>query len=242
MRKPDTKTRLAAISKDTLRDLPAYGLDEAAHYLALPAATLRSWVRGRHYPTTAGKKWFRPPIALPDATLPQLSFNNLVEAHVLSALRREQRVPLPAIRKALDSLSARTATPRPLIDGQFATDGAALFVDDVCGLIDASADGQLVLREVLEAHLRRIDRDRQGFPERLYPFTRPADWQAPKSIVIDPRISFGRPVLRGTRIPTAAIAERYKAGDSIDELVADYGRTRTEIEEAIRCEFPREAA
>lgn len=242
MKKPDSKPLLRVTSRDAVRDLPAYGLDEAAHYLALSSATLRSWVRGRHYPTAAGKKCFRPPIALPDPALPQLSFNNLVEAHVLSALRREHRVPLPAIRKALDFLSARTATPHPLIEREFATDGAALFVEDVCGMIDASAEGQLVLRKVLQAHLRRIERDPEGLPSRLYPFTRPGDWQAPKSIVIDPRISFGRPVLRGTRIPTAAIAERYKAGDSIDELVADYGRTRTEIEEAIRCEFPREAA
>ena len=33
-----------------LRDQPAYGLAEAARYLKLPAATLRSWVIGRTYP------------------------------------------------------------------------------------------------------------------------------------------------------------------------------------------------
>lgn len=32
----------------------AYGIAEAAHYLALPAATLRTWVRGRSYGTAEG--------------------------------------------------------------------------------------------------------------------------------------------------------------------------------------------
>ena len=43
-------------------------------------------------------------------------------------------------------------------------------------------------------------------------------------------------------IATAVIAERYKAGESVDQLAEDYGRNRLEIEEAIRCELPLEAA
>lgn len=64
----------------------------------------------------------------------------------------------------------------------------------------------------------------------------------PKTIVIDPQVSFGRPVLAGTGIPTAVIAERYIAGESVDDLADDYGRRRLEIEEAIRCELSLEAA
>jgi uncharacterized protein (DUF433 family) len=61
-------------------------------------------------------------------------------------------------------------------------------------------------------------------------------------VVIDPHISYGRPVLVGTGIPTAVVAERYKAGEPIDELAEDYGRSRKEIEEAIRCELWLDAA
>ncbi len=52
----------------------------------------------------------------------------------------------------------------------------------------------------------------------------------------------GRPVLAGRGIPTIVIAQRYKAGESIDSLVEDYGCERAEIEEAIRCELHLEAA
>ena len=74
------------------------------------------------------------------------------------------------------------------------------------------------------------------------PFTRKRTLDEPKVIVIDPRLSFGRPVLAGTCIPTAIIAERYKAGESVDDLADDYGRKRLEIEEAIRCELAERAA
>jgi uncharacterized protein (DUF433 family) len=46
----------------------------------------------------------------------------------------------------------------------------------------------------------------------------------------------------GTGIPTAVVAERYKAGETIDELAQDYGYQRLGIEEAIRCELQVHAA
>jgi uncharacterized protein (DUF433 family) len=49
-------------------------------------------------------------------------------------------------------------------------------------------------------------------------------------------------VLAGTGIPTAIIAERYKAGEEIGALADDYGRPTLEIEEAIRCELYTRAA
>jgi len=63
----------------------------------------------------------------------------------------------------------------------------------------------------------------------------------PRYVLIDPYVAFGRPVLTGTGIPTAVIADRYKAGESIDELAEDYGQDRFHIEEAIRCELAEAA-
>jgi hypothetical protein len=70
------------------REMAAYSIGEAAHYLRIPVATLRSWVRGRFYPTEHGRRFFKPLIELPDPNLGSLSFVNLVEAHVLDAIRR----------------------------------------------------------------------------------------------------------------------------------------------------------
>jgi uncharacterized protein (DUF433 family) len=39
-------------------------------------------------------------------------------------------------------------------------------------------------------------------------------------IVIDPRVAFGRPVLTGRSVPTAILADCFKAGVSIEALVS----------------------
>ena len=75
----------SANKKPDLREMPAYGINEAAHYLGIPKATLRSWVLGRPYLTATGRRFFKPIIDLPDREQRLLSFVNLVEAHVLDA-------------------------------------------------------------------------------------------------------------------------------------------------------------
>jgi uncharacterized protein (DUF433 family) len=219
------------------RRLSAYPLAEAAHYLRIPLATLRSWIYGRYYPTKAGKSRFRPLIHLPDSKPPALSFINLVEAHVLDALRREDNIPLYKVRLALDYVSREVDSLHPLAEHAFQTDGVDLFVSRFGKLISASEAGQLAMKEIITAHLRRVEHDDAGMASRLYPFTRKRQLDEPKVVVIDPYISFGRPVLAGTGITTNIIAERYKAGESIDELAQDYGCDRFQVEEAVRCEL-----
>jgi len=219
------------------RELPAYGIAEASHYLRIPLATLRSWIRGRYYPTEAGQKHFKPVIMLPDREMPALSFVNLVEAHVLDAIRREYRVPLPNVRSALDYVQRQFGSKHPLAEQKFETDGVNLFVSRFGTLISASESGQLAIRELIRAHLRRIEHDASGLASRLYPFTREGDLEQPKIVVIDPLISFGRPTIAGTAVSTSIVAERYKAGDSIDALAEDYGCQRAQVEEAVRCEL-----
>jgi uncharacterized protein (DUF433 family) len=210
-------------------DRPAYTVGEAARYVGIPAATLRYWVMGRHEP---------PIIHTPNGGF--LSFTNLVEAHVLSALRRD-RMSLQAIRRAVDLLRSRFHSEHPLADDTLMTDGLDLFIEQYGHLVNASRDGQLAMRQLLELHLRRLERVSRVVV-RLYPFTRNRGPNEPRQVVIDPNLQFGRPVLVGSGIPTAIIAERFKAGESIGELVEDYGRPADEIQEAIRCELYLERA
>ena len=225
-----------------LRDIPAYGLSEASHYLGIPKATLRSWVLGRHYPIETGKQFFRPIIELPDKEKPLLSFVNLVESHVLEAIRQRHGIKFWRVRGAVEYIERHLDSRHPLVEQRFVTDGADLFVEQFGRLVNISREGQLAIKELIQTYLRRIERDSAGFPIRLYPFTRERKPDEPKTIVIDPYISFGRPVLAGTGIATTIIAQRYKAGESIEELVEDYGRTTSDIQEAIRYELWLNAA
>jgi len=225
------------VRNQDVRELPAYGVAEAAHYLLVPRATLRSWVAGMSYGSDGERRFFKPVIQ-PAAKLPvALSFINLIEAHVLAAIRRRHRVDMPAVRRTIDFLKKEFGSPHPLADHKFETDGVNLFISHYGDFISVSQGGQLAVRDLLKAHLRRIDRDDKGFPLRLYPFTRVDETEQPKNIVIDPFISFGKAVITGTGISTNIVAERFKAGESADELASDYCCAREKIEEAIRCEL-----
>ncbi len=196
-------------------------------------------MRGRRYPLRRSDRpgLFRPVIAFPDESKALMSFTNLVEAHVLDAIRREHGVRLKEVREAIRYMQGRMQVEHPLAFRGMATDGHHIFVRHYAQLINVSREGQLAMTEILDAYLRRVDWDEAGFAARLYPFTRKRELEEPKAIVIDPEVSFGKPVLVGTGVPTATVAERYKAGESVEELAADYDLKRDHIEEAIRCEL-----
>lgn len=215
------------------RALPAYTISEAAHYLSVPAATIRYWSLGRDS--------YKPLIEAAAQSPTLLSFLNLAELHVLAAIRRKHGVKMRSIREAIRYLGKNAKRPadkrHPLIGRDLETDGLDLFAEQYGQLVNISRAGQTAMREVISAALRRIDRDPQGIPIKLYPFTRAAMDDAPAMVVIDPALSAGRPVIAGTGLATQAIAERYKAGESVRELARDYERRDAEIEEAIRCEL-----
>ncbi len=218
---------------DDLRELPAYTISEAAHYLTVPAATVRYW--------SVGQGDYEPLIVVPKRSPTLLSFLNLTELHVLAAIRRKHVVAMPKVRKGIDYLVENILDVpdrrHPLISCQLETNGLDLFVERYGQLINISQGGQMAMREVISAALHRIARDPKGVPIKLYPFTRTAMEDAPAMVVIDPGLSAGRPVIAGTGIATQVIAERCKAGESVSQLAEDYERAEAEIEEALRCEL-----
>jgi len=207
----------------------------------MPSVTLRSWVRGRSYLAAGELKRSSILIHLDEPRGEYLSFINLVEAHVLAAMRRRHGVKLPKVRRALDYVREQLKSPRPLVDEIFQTDGLDLFVERYGDMINVSRTGQKAMRELITAYLRRIERDSTGMPVKLYPFTRDSKSSLspkddPRVIVMNPTISFGKPVIVETGIPVSAVYERYIAGDSVAELADDFHLKMSAIEEAIRCE------
>ena len=217
------------------REIPSYSSSEAAHYLRIPENTIRSWIYGRGYATSRGRRRTSPVVAPADAER-GLSFINLLELHVLGAIRRQHHVDMKNVRAATEFLKDRFGSEHPLVDEVMDTDGKHLFVRKYGSLINASQQGQGAMEAVLDAHLKRIERDERGLAIRLFPFTRKGI-DAPRIVAIDPLVAFGRPVIVGSRIPTSDIADRFRAGESPADLAYDYGRPQAEIEEAIRCEL-----
>jgi uncharacterized protein (DUF433 family) len=108
--------------------------------------------------------------------------------------------------------------------------------------VDVTQRGQLqIITADFQANLRRIRRDSHQVPTKLFPFTRTTGEDS-MVVEMDPTIAFGRPVIRGSATPTAVLADRFKAGDSIEVLAEDLDLSGDLIQDAIRCELMRDAA
>jgi uncharacterized protein (DUF433 family) len=206
-----------------------------------------SLIVGRTYPIESGKQFLKPLVQLEkqEGKTALLSFTNLIEAHVLSAMRRVHGIPLPRVRQALEYATKSLEVEHPLANKQFHTDGINLFVQELGALVNTSSK-QTAIREVLDVHLQRVERNKEGIAERLFPFTRPEykidDLRdSPRIIVIDPRISFGRPTVVELGIPVETLVSRYRAGEPIQELADDYDCKVELVEEAIRCALQKAA-
>lgn len=107
------------------------------------------------------------------------------------------------------------------------TDGTAVGVTSTCGEAACDRSGRGARRSPCTGQrphranvprtrgrepLARIDRDEEGVASRLFPFVRGTEGE-PKVILMDPKLSFGKPVIVETGIPVSVI-------------VADTGRGR----------------
>lgn len=205
----------------------AYGVSEAAAYLKVPYTTLRYWLTGFKR---------RPAVVVPVETDPlRLSFLNLLECHVLAGMRKLYDLKLPKVRTALVRVGEKIGKPHPLVTQAFLTDRRDLFIEEMGKIINVSkSQGQLGF-DFYNKFLERVVTGPAG-TIRFFPFVVGPSPKEPKTIEINPFVSFGKPVISGTGISTAIIASRFNARESVRDLAKEYGCTPEQIEEAIRWE------
>jgi uncharacterized protein (DUF433 family) len=214
-------------------ELPMYGLSEAALYLRVPLKTLEYWTIG------TGKN--KPLIKAAGQHPRSLSFMNLLECHMLAAMRSLYDLRIAKIRKAVAHLNATSQFLHPLIEQPLYTNRIDILIKELDAMLNISRGGQFVMPEIVGVHLERIERDPDGL-FKFFPFVRERRATEPKFIVINPRVGFGKPVIAGTGISTAVIASRFNARESIPDLAKEYGLDERQVEEAIRWETRAVAA
>jgi uncharacterized protein (DUF433 family) len=213
---------------------PRYSLADAARILLVPKATLRTWSVGW---SRAKSRRAQPSVIQPDGGQTEstcLSFFNLVEAGFLNAYR-EAGAPMQRVRAALDYCRSHLEIARPLLTERFRIDGRDLVLEFDRRLLNASASGQLIWPEAVDRWLREIDYDRLG-PFQVWIAGRE------KSILVNPRVGFGYPVLATCGVRTEEVLERFLADERPEEIAEDFGAKVEEVLEAIRWETTRLAA
>jgi len=219
------RARLSIANRDLdRREIPAYGIIEVADYLRVPRQTVEYWVAGGDSPLVRAFS----------ISPPRFTFMNLLEFHILTAMRWKG-LKMEKVRRALEYSGRQWPSKHPLLDQLFQTDGIDLFVSKLPDeIINVSKQGQLGFKGILEAFLQRIDFDPAGIAAKFFPFVEEKKAGEPKMIEINPSVAFGRPVIAGTGITADVVAGRFAARESVAELAEEYGRPPGEIEEAIR--------
>jgi len=214
---------------------PTYTATEAARYTDFSPQSVARWRAGYAYPTQKGPRRSGPLTGGRPHGL--LTFNELLEVAVVAAARRAD-VPMRSIRRAITAAREVYGIDRPLVTMTLMHDGKDIFIReieraDTSRYVNLSRHGQVAWEHVRDV-LRDIEFEEDA-AVRWYPDGRDTP------IVIDPRVSFGRPYVVRKGVSTDAIRSRFLARESIDDIVDDFDLTEAEVEAALRFELPAAA-
>lgn len=210
---------------DSLLGVGLFSIGDTSRLTGVNGPRIRRWLLGYRYRTALEvkqhKALWRPEVPTMNGTT-ALSFNDLLEIRLVGAFRG-LGFSIQKIRRAISELSKIAETAYPFSQQKVVTDGVYLFAQlkDEEGkplFYDLSDRRNYAFPDVIYPMLRKgLFYDQAGRVTRWYP-----DPDRNQAIVVDPAISFGRPVIDGTRINVAVLAYAYKAERSFDRVAEWY--------------------
>lgn len=172
----------------------------------------------------------------------ELSYLQLIEVAVVAAMRKGG-IKLSEIRATREYMRNKYQSEYPFAEYRFRHDGRTLFLSekDVPGakgrrgflIRPGLHGGQLAWPSVI-GRLKEFEYERRKIVVRWHVAG------ARSSVVIDPRIAYGAPHVRGTA--TWIIKGRWEAGQTTEAIADDFGLKDQEVSDAIRFERVDSAA
>ena len=211
------------------RELPFYTQTDTADASGVPRSTLRSWLKPPHGLFFQGQGIDRPLIQGPEGVEGRLSFFNLIEAFAVGSLRNVEGMTMRAVRVAHWTAQKRLSIDRPFLSDDIWVSGDLYWLKDEES-VNLSRAGQYALTKVIESYLNRIV-FQSGVPLQWFPMI--PYRHASQSVLIDPRVQFGQPVIADGGISTQIIAELFDAGSSIEKIAGDYGVGEEDVGDAL---------
>lgn len=192
-----------------------YNFAEAAKYTGLRPKRVKEWFLGRTLDPTPR------PVLLSDYPIVNgtsaISFLDLIEVFVAGQFRTSG-VPLQLIRKAHARLRLDWDVPHPFAQLRIRTDGRAIFAlsSDEPNQIEIQdvMTRNLVFESVILPTLDRVDYDQAT--------EQACRWHLSPSVVLDPAISFGKPIVAPTGIATKILSGAYYANGQDAKAVASW--------------------
>ncbi len=221
----------------TVLDREMYSDVEASKLLGVNLSTLRRWLEGA---TRRGS--FYDPILRPAATGSRtVTWGEYVEADYLRQYRKIHDVSLQSLRRFVRELRDEMGVPYPLAHHKPWVGAGRRLLISAQEQADLAPDlwsvyeprtGIVLLTAPSESFLNRVTFD--GVATAIHP-----DGKA-SPVVIDPRIRFGSPAIKG--ITTETIVDAVNEGEAVEAVAADFGLTITDVAAAITYESRRSSA
>lgn len=199
-----------------------YPIHQAARLVDAEPRAIRRWLQGysRMY---KGQRIDSAPLwqtQLKDEGLPEdvIGFRDLLELRMVSAFVRHG-VDLKVIRATVAAASANFGNDYPLTNQKFLTDGKRIFlqaVEETTGqphMIDV-LQKQFVFSDIIKPSLYAGIEYGAGRAIRWFPLAKK------KTIVLDPALQFGTPIVAHAGIPTDTIYASYLAEGRDRAMVA----------------------
>ena len=216
---------------------PLYSYAEADRLAEVPPNTARRWVKGYRYWNEWGERVAQPPVTTGRYAEPQnaVSFFDLIGIKAIDGLR-QTGFGLPTIRKVVSYCQDELGVEYPLVTYRFKVDRRQIFVEEGEGqlLNVLGYRGMRAWEDILDPFLESVDYHHE-FARRWWPRGRQL------RVVVDPDYGFGLPVIADTSIRTEIIAERYKVGETLEEIAADFAVEVPQIKDALQYELPNAA-
>lgn len=219
--------------------MPAYQVSDAARYARTPLRTVTYW---HYHGGSLGP-------ALQHRTKRQpLSYLELVEVAFVATMRH-LGLTLQRIRRARQYVAQTFNSEYPFAEYRFKTEGMHLLMElsefetdlKAKGTIVADLGGQLGWEQVMVQ--RFLEFDYESVLSNGHSTNLALRWHVAgpnRPIVIDPRIAFGAPIVRG--VPTWAIRGRYRAGEEILGIKEEFALEEEEVRQALEFEGEKIAA
>jgi uncharacterized protein (DUF433 family) len=202
--------------------LPSYQIAEAAKYSGVTPQTVVAWHRTEKKLLSEREE------------RAALSYLQLIEVAVVAAFRK-MGVPMKNIRATRDYAGKVLMAEFPFATFKFKENARHLYLDS--GDLDDVHKGSVVATDQggqLEWHsiIGRLEEFDYEAEHGLALKWHVAGRSSP--ILIDPRISFGAPAIKGT--PTWVIKGRWDAGESDSDIAEDFAINTADVREALKFE------
>ena len=210
-----------------------YTATEAAALLGVPSQKIRAWVQG--WPARDAPPMLDNDLGYVDGRL-AFSFANLMELRFIAFFSAND-VSVRQIRAVMNEVRIAINRPHPFATNiVFKTDGSKIVAEIIrkngaTHLYDLRTRNYEIGGVVYKSLKDGVVYDPQGDAIAWFPRRKMAP-----NVIIHPKLAFGRPVMRGSGIPTEAIAGAAEAEGSVESAALLFDISKKRVEEAVAFE------